>query len=435
MAESKAPPKNFRERTTRILKMAGSMASQEILKRVGTGRSENGAVFNLAQAKTLVSELGHLKGAAMKFGQMLALEARDYLPEEICMILDQLQSNASFLEYKVIDQILVSELGDLSQDFSNFSKVPIAAASIGQVHTAALPGGERVAIKVQYPHIFESIQSDVKLLSGVLKTVSTMMRKEVDLTGLIHEFSDIFQQESDYVKEAHFTKIYGQNARLVEGLDVPEVYQKYSTRKVLTLSLKEGLKLSEWIKTPEASANERTFYGKLILDLYTREFCEWGLVQTDPNLGNFLFQPRERKLVLLDFGATKAYDLRFRKLYSRLICSALEKDHQKMLKISEEMELIHPAESAEAKSVFKDLLFQSMNPIISEQYDFSDTEYPEKMRKLTRELVKSLKYSPPPKDLIFLHRKLSGVFYILRQLKVNLPLRHYTERFEKLAQS
>jgi aarF domain-containing kinase len=433
MPESKAPPKNIRERTARILKMAGSMASQELLRRVRSDRSENGSIFNLSQAKTLVSELGHLKGAAMKLGQMLALEARDYLPEEVCIILDQLQSNASYLDFSVIDQVLASELGKLYEDFSDVSKVPIAAASIGQVHSAILSGGERVAIKVQYPHIFDSIQSDVKILSGVLKTFSALMRKELDLTELIQEFSQIFLQESDYVKEAYFTEIYGQKARLVSGLDVPEVHKKYSTQKVLTLSMKEGLKFSEWIKTPEATPSERKFYGELILDLYTREFCEWGLVQTDPNLGNFLFTPHERKLVLLDFGATKTYDLTFRKLYSQLVCSALEKDHKKMLKISEEMRLIHPAESEEAKVIFKNLLFQSMSPITSDQYDFSETDYPEAMRKLTRELVKSLRFSPPPKDLIFLHRKLSGIFYILRQLKVKLPLRGYTQRFEKLA--
>jgi predicted unusual protein kinase regulating ubiquinone biosynthesis (AarF/ABC1/UbiB family) len=414
--------------------MAGSMASQELVRRVRQTQSTEDSLINLSQARILVSELGHLKGAAMKLGQMLALEARDYFPEEICIVLDQLQSNVSYLEFNAVDQILMSELGERYRELTEVSARPIAAASIGQVHSARLPGGEQVAVKVQYPHIFESIQSDVKVLSGVLKAVSIMMRKEVDLNALIQEFSEIFVQESDYFKEASFTETYGQKARLVSGLDVPCVHKKYSTQRVLTLDLKEGLKFSEWIKTPEANADTRKFYGELILDLYTREFCEWGLVQTDPNLGNFLFVPNERKLVLLDFGATKSYSIQFRKNYSQLICSVLEKNYKKMLQISEEMNLIHPKESNEAKEIFKNLLVQSMSPIVvSDHYDFSKTDYPEAMRKLSRELVKALRYSPPPKDLIFLHRKLSGIFYILRQLKIQLSLRRYTERFEKLA--
>ncbi len=433
MAESKAPPKNIRARAARLLKLAGSMASHELLRRVRQGQNTEASLISLSQTRILVSELGHLKGAAMKLGQMLALEARDYFPEEICAVLDQLQSNVSYLEYNAVDRILTSELGERYRDFTEVSERPIAAASIGQVHSALLLGGKQVAVKVQYPHIFELIQSDVKVLSGVLKAVSIMMRKEVDLNALIQEFSEIFIQESDYFKEASFTESYGQLARSVSGLDVPCVYKQYSTQRVLTLELKEGLKFSEWIKTPEANGNTRKFYGELILDLYTREFCEWGLVQTDPNLGNFLFVPNERKLVLLDFGATKSYGFQFRKMYSQLICSVLEKNYKKMFQISEEMNLIHSKESNETKEIFKNLMCQSMSPIISDYYDFSETDYPQAMRKLSRELVRTLRYSPPPKDLIFLHRKLSGIFYILRQLKIQLSLRRYTDRFEKLA--
>ncbi len=430
-SKGKHPPKSVRERTAGLIKLAGSMASQELLRRI---KGTESSLISLAQAKLLVSELGHLKGAAMKLGQMLALEARDYFPEEICRVLEQLHANVSFLDFETINKILVSELAERYADLIDISKEPIAAASIGQVHRAKLMNGTQLAIKVQYPQIFESIESDVKLLSGILKTVSVMMRKEVNLNPLIQEFSEIFIQESDYEKEANFTESYREKAETVLGLEVPRVYREYSTKKVLALELKKGLRFSEWIRSSEADSNARKYYGELILDLYTREFCEWGLVQTDPNLGNFLFDSSRHKLVLLDFGATKTYDQNFRILYSQLICSVLEKDYIKMNQVSEKMNLIHPNESIEAKSVFKNLLIQSMSPIVSEQYDFSETDYPERMRKLSRDLVKELKHSPPPKNLIFLHRKLSGIFYILRQLKVKLSLRKYTERFEKLAQ-
>ncbi len=432
--KGKAPPKTIRERTSRLLRMAGSMASQELIKRIQ--KTEIGRpLLNLPQIQLLVRELSHLKGAAMKFGQMLALEARDYFPEEVCVVLDQLQSNANFLNFETIDQILRTELGIQYKDLIDLSPSPIAAASIGQVHSARLIKGDRLAIKVQYPGIRDSIDSDVKVLAVILKTITLIMGKQIELSGLIQEFSEIFIQESDYIQEASYTHAYREHARSAPELVVPEVYTAYSTQKVLTLSFEEGQNFSQWILTPEATPEIREFYGNLILDLYTREFCDWGLVQTDPNLGNFLFRPEERKLVLLDFGATKSYDLSFRRKYSQLIMATLSKKSQKIISLGEEMGLIDPRESTETQEIFKQLLFESMNPIASAEYDFSESEYPEKMRSISRQLVNSLKFSPPPKDLIFLHRKLSGVFYILRGLKVKLSLRHYTDKFETLASS
>lgn len=433
LVKSKAtePPKSIRERTGRILKMAGSLASQELVRRI-QGKSSNDSILSLSQIQVLVQELGHLKGAAMKLGQMLALEARDYFPEEICIVLDQLQSDVSFLEYPVIESILKDQLGEKFSSLHQFSREPIAAASIGQVHRAFLPGGEPVAVKVQYPGIRDSVHSDVKVLGSLMKTISVVMGKQVDLTGLVEEFSEIFMQESDYHSEAAFASEYKSLAAVVPELVIPTIYPEFSTEKVLTMDYQNGIKLNDWLKTTTATPEMRTFFGKAVLDLYSREFCEWGLVQTDPNLGNFLFKPSERKLVLLDFGATKRYDLTFRKLYSKLIMATLSKDKAKVLSIGEEMGLIDPRESPEAKSVFKELLFESMHPITLPEYDFAESEYPEKMRKISRDLVRELRFSAPPKSLIFLHRKLSGIFYILRALKVKLPLTQYTQRFEAL---
>lgn len=431
-SRSTEPPRSIRERTGRLLKMAGSLASKELVKRI-QGKASEDSILNLAQMKVLVSELSHLKGAAMKFGQLLALEGRDYFPEEICEVLDQLQSDASFLDYSVIESILKTELKDRLEHFSQISREPIAAASIGQVHRAQLKDGASVVIKVQYPGIQDSVHSDIKVMGSLMKSIAILMGKQVDLSGLVEEFSEIFIQESDYLREAVFAQNYREKAKEVPDLLVPQIYPNYSSDKILTMEYVAGIKLNDWLKMTTATAEAREFYGKLILDLYSREFCDWGLVQTDPNLGNFLFKPSERRLVLLDFGATKSYDLDFRKLYSQLILATLRKEKTRVLKIGEEMGLINPRESAEAKEVFKELLFQSMYPITLPEYDFGETEYPEKMRDIARELVRVLKYSPPPKALIFLHRKLSGVFNILRMLKVRLPLTRYTERFESLA--
>lgn len=430
----KAPPRSVGERTSRLLKMAGSMAAEELKRRLKNPDSSS-SLLSFSQVQTLVQELAHLKGAAMKLGQMLALEARDYFPEEICQILDQLQANASFLDHSVIDSILKADLGSRFKDLKQISTTPIAAASIGQVHTAYFHQGPQVAIKVQYPGIRESIHSDVKVLGSLMKAVAVMMRKQVNLDELIEEFSEIFIQEADYQQEAQLTQAYQQMAQGLPQLTIPTVYKEYCSSRVLTLSYEPGLRLYDWMNRGQPSMEMREFYGKLILDLYTREFCDWGLVQTDPNLGNFHFRPEQKSLVLLDFGATKSYDMTFRKKYSELVVASLNGDRKKVLQIGEEMQLISPREGKEARSLFEQLLFESMRPITLTEYDFGESDYPERMRSVSRQFVQALKYSPPPRQLIFLHRKLSGIFYILRGLKVKLPLRIYTEKFEALAQS
>ena len=109
--------------------------------------------------------------------------------------------------------------------------------------------------------------------------------------------------------------------------------------------------------------------------------------------------------------------------------------YENIIAIAEEMSLIDPRENKAAKEIFKALVVESMKPIVLDNFDFSDNHYPQNIRTLSRNLVSALKFSPPPKDLIFLHRKLSGVFQILRLLKVKLSLKKYTQKYENLASS
>ena len=427
------PPKSATKRSARLLMMMGSIASKEISKKISSRfGAEDNPLIRIKQAQVLVKELGHLKGASMKLGQMLALEARDFLPDEVCQILEQLQSEASFMDIQTIMQILDQELGAKKRDFSLISEIPLAAASIGQVHRARLAERD-VVLKVQYPGIQESIHSDVKVLSRVLKTIAGLLKKQIELDGLVTEFAEIFSQETNYLQEAAFAARYREQAQVLKSVIVPEVLTGYSTSRVICMNYESGVTISSWMRAPSQDLEKRKFYGHLILDIYTREFCDWGLVQTDPNLGNFLLRPDSDELVLLDFGATKSYDLEFRKQYSSLIVAVLEKNEVKVLRQAEEMNLIDPRESLEAKRIFCELIFESIYPITLSEYNFSDESYVRNMRKHSKALMTALKFSSPPKNLIFLHRKLGGIFNMLRILKVTLDLRHYTERFEQLA--
>lgn len=424
-------PTSTTSRAARLMMMAGQLATQEVTRRVRRAFDEKAdQVARIQQAVTLVKDLGKLKGAAMKAGQILALEARDYLPDEVVQVLEQLQASAPPMPMETVKEILQRELGGNFEQLKSISQKPVAAASIGQVHRAEV-AGQPVAIKIQYPNIRDTIESDIRMLNKVLNGAGLLLRKETDFSALLHELSETFLLESDYLKEAENAIAYRKFATPFPQYVIPRILENLSTSYVLTMEYADGKTLPDWMRSDNPSVEERMQIGKWILELYTREFCEWGLVQTDPNLGNFLVH--DHKLVLLDFGATKSYDLSFRKKYARLVMAIYHKDREALRDVSHEMQLIDPREGEEAHDIFRRLVEASMSPLTVESFDFKNKDYIQNVRVLTRELMKILKYSPPPKDLIFLHRKLGGIFQMLKVLEVTLDLREYISRFDQLS--
>jgi predicted unusual protein kinase regulating ubiquinone biosynthesis (AarF/ABC1/UbiB family) len=373
-----------------------------------------------------------MKGAAMKVGQMLALEARDFLPDEVIEVLEQLQNKVSFMDFEEVDAILRKDLGKKRALLKKLSEEPIAAASIGQVHRAEFEKNE-VAVKVQYPGIRDSIHSDVRILGLILKGLTSVFKRGIEIDGLLAEFAEVFVQETDYVQEAQAAIDYRKAAASLPGVIVPMVYAELSTAGVLTMSYEPGLTLTQWIRQEKPARAKRLEMGALILELYSREFCEWGLVQTDPNPGNFLIKPETGELILLDFGATKRYSQEFRIQYSKLVMAIFKKDQKKVMDAAFKMGLLDAREAPSAQAAFQELVFESMRPIALNKFDFTDQEHPKKVRILSQNLIKELRFSSPPKDLIFLHRKLGGVYQMLRQLEVDLELGSYISRFEALS--
>lgn len=383
------------------------------------------------QATQLVQQLGALKGAAMKVGQLLAIEARDYFPDEVVQVLERLQSSAEPMSPEVIRKVLRQELGPRYKELMALSHQPVAAASIGQVHSARLHG-RKVAVKVQYPGVDEAMESDIALLEKIIRVGSLFSgKREVDFRGLIDEISSVFAQEIDYLEEARLLTEYRARASELKEIRIPEVMTDFTTRRVLTLEFAEGVNLSEAVRSGALDEEARDFYADLFMRLYSLEFCEWGLVQTDPNLGNFLLEPEQRRLTLLDFGATRRYSPKFRRNYSRLVVAARAEDRKAAFEHCVELGLIDHREGDAARRAITDLVVESMAPFRVPVYDFSDEAYPRRMRECTLALMAALEYSPPPRDLIFLHRKLGGIFQIMRRLEARRALEPYFDVYRK----
>jgi aarF domain-containing kinase len=255
----------------------------------------------------------------------------------------------------------------------------------------------------------------------------------VDTSGIVQEISSVFNQETDYLAELGFLKEYGEKSASIEGLWVPRGFEEFSTRRVLTMEFGSGVSLSEAVRSHRLKDDEREYYADLFMNLYSQEFCVWGLVQTDPNLGNFLLDLPKSKLIPLDFGACKRYSPEFRKQYCQLVMAAYAKDREALSRLVEGLGFLSPKEGQPARDALNDLVIESMSPFRATVHDFQDETYPSQMRELTRKLIRSLEHSPPPRDIIFLHRKLGGIFQILRRLESKRSLKPYLTFFERTA--
>jgi aarF domain-containing kinase len=427
---------SFASRSMQLLGMAANLGRKELtqnlketfnrsLDDLASGRIKT----RIEQAKIIANNLSQLKGAAMKAGQLLSLDAGDYLPPEAIEILSKLQASADPISYDLIQQVLKEDLGPVRvSQFSSIEARPAAAASIGQVHKGVLDG-RQVAIKIQYPGIQESIDSDLKLLRTLGQSLMGLSGKRVDLTELFEELRIVLHQEADYEREILNLKEYRELLSPNPYFMTPEPIESHSTKRVLTMSWLPGMPFTDWLKT-SPSRKHREHIGRLVLDLYCLEFFEWGFVQTDPNYGNFFVEPNKLQLGLLDFGATIRYEPEFRADYSQLLHAINTRDRDQIINKFIESGAFDTRESKETRDLFAQLLILSAEPFQAElqPFHFKDADYARRSREVGRKFIQSLKYSPPPRKIIFLHRKLGGIFNLLKNLDVELDVRPYWER-------
>ncbi len=429
-------------RSRNMVGLAASLAGQELRHRVRAGLTSSaekiGAselMARVEQARLLAESLGRMKGALMKAGQLLSIESGDFLPPEAQAVLGKLQAQAEPVDFVAMRQVLIEDLGyDRLAAFEGLDETPAASASIGQVYRARA-GGVPVAVKVQYPGVRESIDSDLSLLEKLGSSWLSLTGRDIDVSGVFEELRGVLHLEADYARERACLDRFGQLVAGDPRFVVPRSFPELSGTRVLTMSWEEGQMLGDWLRSGGVGSTgptleDRRWLGRTLLDLYCLEFFRWGLVQTDPNFGNFLLQPATRQVVLLDFGATLEFEPEFRRGYVELLRAVGQRDPGRIVEQGIAFGLLDPRESAETRDLFAELLTSAVEPFDPRRqpFVFADDDYKARARDVGRRFVKSLAHSPPPRRLIFLHRKLGGLFHLLRRLDVQLDLRPYWER-------
>ena len=421
MSENEIP----RSRKSYLLRMAAQVAVQQG-KKILQADPETRLQTLLEQAHVVVNHVGKLKGAAMKAIQSLSIEGADFIPPEVIQVLEKLQSQAPPIKSEVLMDQLKKELGE--EKFSllkHISEKPIASASIGQVYKAQF-NDQDVVVKIQYPGVAESVDEDIDTLSTLLKGLLVVSGKKVRFGELMEEVRRVLKMETDYLHEMENLIRYKKGFDGSEYI-IPDVFPEMTTSKVLTMSYQEGLEYTEWLKT-NPTDDQRKAVAKQLLSLYNKEFFENRLVQTDPNPANFLIN-KDNKMVILDFGATLEFDLEFVKEYQTLVRTVFSEDRDKILEQVYTMNFLDSREDKECQDMFIDFLLLSMTPfdLKHQPFDFGDSEYSQTVRTEAMKFSRKLVYSAPPKKLIFLHRKLGGIFMLVKKMNIKADLTEFRE--------
>jgi predicted unusual protein kinase regulating ubiquinone biosynthesis (AarF/ABC1/UbiB family) len=414
-------------RFARIGLAAGELAAGtavEGLRRLvrGDALDVGSALLSATNARRLAARLAHLRGAAMKIGQLASLQSEDILPPEFARALAVLRAQATPMPPQQLRGVLGREYGKgWEQRFSVFGNEPIAAASIGQVHRATTIDGRDVALKVQYPGVARSIASDVDNVAALLRLFN-LLPLGLDVGGIAAEAKRQLAQEADYLSEARFLERYARLVADEPALLVPRVHWDLTTRRVMAMDFVEGEPLHLLQDAPQA---RRDAVGRLLERLVFRELFEFRVMQTDPNFANYLYQPSTGRIVLLDFGATQRFVAPFVANYARITRSVIDGDREAVAREAICIGYAAADSSSERLQAVVDVIFLVCEPLRHRgRYDFGASDLPSRVRALGFDLAfRRGLLKPPPPETIFLHRKLVGSFFLLARIGARVDAR------------
>ena len=247
--------------------------------------------------REMLDELGP---TFVKFGQLLSTRP-DIVPPDIVQELVKLQDRVSPFPFDVVKQVIQEDFGlTLERAFESFDAEPLAAASIGQVHTAVLPGGGKVVVKVQRPGASRQIRKDLDLLLQVAELVEGRIEFGFSPLSVVREFARSINRELDYILEARNADRFLSNFRTHEAVRIPRVYWRYTSTRVLTLERLEGPTLNSVLES-DFPLEERRRLAETIASCWFKQIMEDGFFHADPHPANVVYLG-DGKIGLLDFG-------------------------------------------------------------------------------------------------------------------------------------
>ncbi|KAI9324045.1 ABC1 family-domain-containing protein [Zopfochytrium polystomum] len=378
-------------------------------------QANDSLVMTAKNMEKIVDRLVTMRGGALKLGQMLSIQDKNMIPPEFEKILLRVQNSANYMPDSQLQRVMTKELGsDWSTRFASFDMVPMAAASIGQVHRAQLHDGRQVAVKVQYPGVAASIESDLSYLR-TLATMGSLLPKGMYIDDAIKVAKKELAWECDYYREADGRREVHWFREGFPRLNVPRVVRELSTGAVISSDFVEGVPIGT---VTHLSQEKRDKVRRIIaasatscLKLCLKELFEFRFMQTDPNWSNFLYDEKTDTIHLLDFGAAREFPKTFTDTYFEVLRAGATKDREACVRWSQELGFLTGYESETMTNAHVNSLTSLATPfaqtLAGQRFDFASQSITDKVRAdipvMLRERLKA-----PPVDSYSLHRKLSG---------------------------
>ena len=403
--------------------IAGNVATEAArqLARGQRPRMEN-LLLTPANAMKVADQLARMRGAAMKVGQLMSMDAGDVLPPELAQIFARLRADAHHMPWPQLKRVLAQAWGpDWRSRFEAFDVHPLAAASIGQVHRARTKDGRDLAIKVQYPGVRRSIDSDVDNVASLIR-VAGMLPRHVDIAPMLAEAKRQLHEEADYEREGRCLSQFGALLADRPEFRVPELHPDLTTQNVLAMSYVEGRPVDD---LATASQAERNRVMTLLIDLLFRELFEFRLMQTDPNFANYRHAPDTGRVILLDFGATREFPAALADQYRGLLQAGLRGDRPGIRAAARQIGFLAEDTPAPLERAMLEMFEMSLEPLRHDgPFDFGASDLVTRMREAAMALSDQRDHVRlPPMDTFYLQRKFGGIYLLASRMKAQVDLR------------
>lgn len=416
----------------RFLKLAGMSAS--IAKNVashkvkGMFRDQDSHAASQEQLYTdigrqIAQTLGEMKGAVMKVGQ-IASQVKDMLPDEVASALEVLQKESPPMPYPMIRRQLIKALGDTPENlFAHFDETPFAAASIGQVHRALTKDGQECVVKIQYPGVKESCDSDLKHLKRALKLAGLVKVSADVIDQTFEEIRRMLYEELDYGHEAENLKLFRDYYQDHPYILMPDLIEALSAETVLTLTYVGGDSLQQ-VKQPAYSQDTINLIGYRIFETFGRQIYDLHAVHSDPHPGNFAFRP-DGSIILYDFGAVKRLPAATIEKLRRLMAAAIDGKVESLDQHLIEIGIRQSGGKQPDSEFYSEWLDIFMAPFRDyDPFDFSASNLHRRvLGKVKRDGMKYIGSFQPSPETMHVDRVVSGHYWTMVDLGVKVSFR------------
>ncbi|WP_282602703.1 AarF/ABC1/UbiB kinase family protein [Paracoccus sp. PARArs4] len=419
-------PQGRLSRMARIGGLAGGMGARAMatgLREIAQGRRPSASQLFLTpgNALRLTDQLARMRGAAMKLGQLISMDAGAVLPPELAQVMARLRADADHMPPRQLRSQLDAAWGEgWIHRFDRFETRPIAAASIGQVHRARLKDGRDLAINVQYPGVADSIDSDLSNL-GMLLRMPGVTPPGIDLPALMDEARTQLRQEADYLQEAGAMLAYGAHLADRPRFTLPRPVEELTTGTVLAMDFIDSQPIELLTDAPQ---DLRDRVASDMVRLVIDELFLFDLMQTDPNFANFRWCPSTQRIVLLDFGATRGFSGAVAPRYLALLRAGLGGDRDAIADAAIAIGYFRTETPPDHREALLDMIDIAFGPLRQGGvFDVAGTTIPQQIADLAMDLARTRSAAEmPPPEILFLHRKLGGLYLLLARLRARVDL-------------